>query len=105
MEECLYCGDHSQENLFSLRAWANGGYCSFECLAKDINKHEQLIEMYRNDVYFMDKKISYAESEEEVDELEEKRVMYLGKQLDLQQKLPFMKTLLVEKKFRYREYK
>ena len=43
MQDCNYCGDFNYEDMFSLKKWANSGYCSLECVSKDISNHEDLI--------------------------------------------------------------
>ena len=111
MEECMYCGVHSYENMFSLKKFADGSYCSLKCVSEDIKNHEQFIATYENDISSIRKKIldhKYGRnplSKEEVNELENKLTMYRQKQVVLLQKLPLMRTLLKTGKLRYREHK
>jgi len=50
MQGCNYCGVNKFEDMFSLKKLANGGYCSLECVSKDIKQHEYLIKYYNNDI-------------------------------------------------------
>ena len=101
MQGCNYCGVNSFEDMFSLKKWENGGYCSLECVSKDIKQHEYLINHYNNNIKAIGREINHLsenhlskEEEEEVKGMNNELNKSLRKRTVLMQKLPFIKSLM-----------
>ena len=98
MKACNYCGVNSFEDIFSLKKWANGCYCSLECVSKDIKQHEYLIKYYNNDIKATGRKINHLYekhlSEEEVIGMRNEINKSLQKRNVLMKKLPCIKSLM-----------
>ena len=112
MEDCLYCGDDSYKNMFSLKTCANGGYCCLECVEKDIKRHKDFIKIFKNEASIINNEIIWRSentvdtlTEEEANDLEDKLSESLQRQTVLLQTLPIIESLLETKKLRWRESK
>lgn len=95
MQECNYCGHHnSYEDFFSLKKWANGSYCSSECIFQDMIKHEALINYYDNEIKSLSK---------EEDTMNDKLNKSLQRRTALMQKLTGIKSLMKTGKLKYND--
>jgi len=105
MQGCNYCGVNSFEDTFSLEKWANGGYCSLECVSKDIKQHEYLINHYNNEIKATGREIDHLSeknlSEEEVNGMRNELNKSLRRRTILMQKLPCIKSLMKTGRLKY----
>ncbi|MGG7143623.1 hypothetical protein ACQPVP_09175 [Clostridium nigeriense] len=109
MKECLYCGEHSFEDSFSLRRWANGFYCSVKCLNDDISEAKATINYYENEIKDSRNQILKYEngrsnlSKEEIEKIEEELRKARSRHVATLQKLTHMESLQKLNKLRYKE--
>ncbi|MGG7059658.1 hypothetical protein ACQPUZ_15420 [Clostridium tertium] len=109
MKECLYCGEHSFEDSFSLRRWANGFYCSVKCLNDDISEAKATINYYENVIKDNRNQILKHEnmrinlSKEEIQKIEEELRKARSRHVMVLQKLGCMESLKKLNKLRYKE--
>lgn len=109
MKECLYCGEHSFEDSFSLRRWANGFYCSVKCLNDDISEAKATINYYENEIKDSKNQILKYEngrnnlSKEQIAKIEEDLRKSISRRVVTIQKLGLMESLKRFNKLTYKE--
>lgn len=114
MEECNYCRMQTSkfenfEDMFSLKGWANRGYCSSKCISEDIENHKSLIDFYGNDVNCINHELYHHRcgikylSEKEENKLKIELDESMHRRTILMQKLPLIKLLMKYGKLRYKD--